>query len=207
MQSVRVITTAILISLFATAGWASERTYYRYVNESGVKVTLSGQLIERVPRQLTQAELQDRSSELAQERHKKEELRRLEEWDKSLMLRYSSTTDIEAAKKRTVSSVKVRISILKSNRQSVKSEIESEQARAANIERRGGDVPPELTSKIDVLLEEIKSIEDAIEVRQQEIEDLDKQFDRDIARFETLQERIELRSKARPVAKKKSYYY
>jgi phosphoenolpyruvate synthase/pyruvate phosphate dikinase len=219
----RLALVGTLSAVLSSAVVSDERTLYRYINEKGVKVivgslppkatplgydiiTLSGVLIERVPRQLTAAELSNKGNERNQQRLQEEEQRRLEEWDKSLMLRYSSTSDIKAGKDRAMSNVKVRISILKSNRQSVKSEIESEQARAANIERRNGKVPKAMTDKIDVLREEIKSIEDAISVRGQETEDIEKQFVRDVARFETLQERIELRNKARPTVERKSYY-
>ncbi|MCR8923764.1 hypothetical protein NO559_13365 [Dasania sp. GY-MA-18] len=201
----------------------STKTYYRYVNEKGVKVivdslppeaaplgydiiTVSGQLIERVPRQLTGQELLDKNNAQTQERLRKEEQRRLEEWDKSLMLRYSSIEDIEAARERAIQSVKVRISILKSNRSSVKSEIEREQARAADIERRNREVPQALVEKINVLLDEIQDIEDSITARENEVDAISARFVRDIDRFKTLQDRIHLRSQARPKAVRKSYY-
>tara|TARA_R110000868_G_scaffold179802_4_gene420210 strand:- start:61352 stop:61984 length:633 start_codon:yes stop_codon:yes gene_type:complete len=205
------------------ADTGSEKSYYRYVNEKGVQVivdylppeaaplgydviTVGGQLIKRVPRQLTGKELLDKNNVLTQERMREEEQRRLDEWDKSLMLRYSSIEDIEAARERAIQSVKVRVSILKSNRSSVKSEIEREQARAADIERGSREVPQPLLEKINVLHDEIKDIEDSISARENEVETIASRFARDIDRFKTLQDRIHIRSQARPKATKRSYY-
>jgi vacuolar-type H+-ATPase subunit I/STV1 len=168
-------------------------------------ITASGQLLERVPRQLTSQELLDKSTERNNERLRLEEQERLEAWDKSLMLRYSSIEDIDAALSRSLQSVKVRVSILKSNRSSVKSEIELEQSRAADIERRNNEVPQALMDKIDVLSDEIKDIEDSISSREHEMDNIESNFKRDVSRFETLQERINLRNQARPKDVKKRY--
>ena len=157
-------------------------------------------------RQLTEEELRSQSGELARERMREEEERRLKAWDQSLMLRYSSTEDIEAARERAIRSLHIRISILKSNRSSVKSEIELEQSRAADMERRGQDVPQALADKIMVLHDEIQDIESSIAARNHEAGDIKNSFQRDIERFATLQERIKLRSQARKQPSKKAYY-
>ena len=193
---------------------ADERFFYRYVNESGVQVindklppevvpsgydviSKSGALIKRVPRQLTEQELNNNNSAEAQEARRQYEARQLKAWDESLMLRYSSIKDIESARTRALRDLQIRISILKSNRLQVKSEIEREQKKAADIERVGRDVSPELLEKIDILLLEIEGIEDAIAVRNNEVEDLRAQYQRDIDRFMTLIDRVKLRSQSR----------
>ena len=218
--------TAILAlaTSFSLPVQGEEKTFYRYVNEKGVKVivdtlppeaaplgydiiTLTGRLIKHVPRQLTAEELADKSSELYQQRQQEQEQKRLEEWDNSLMLRYSTTADIEAAKTRALDSIKVRVGILKSNRVSVKSEIEREQARAADIERRGRQVPKAIIDKIAILQGEIEGIEQAIAQREEEVAAMAASFDRDIERFKTLEDQIELRNqtRARPSANR-AYY-
>lgn len=220
---IKVAILIVAMFLVAQMSMAEAKIYYRYVNESGNKVmvdqlppeavpkgydliTTDGTLIKRVPRQLSAAELQDQSSEAAQERMRKEEQERLKAWDKSLMLRYSSIEDIEAARERAVQSIQIRVSILKSNRASVKLEIEREQARAADIERQNREVPTALSEKISVLHDEIQDIEDSIEARGVEIEELKSRFQRDIERFATLQERVKLRSQARPQPSERTYY-
>lgn len=201
---------------------ASERFFYRYVNASGVKVindrlppevvprgydviSKTGMLIKRVPRQLTEQELQNNHSAEAEKARQEQEAKQLQVWDKSLMLRYSSVEDIEVARDRALRDLQIRIRILKSNRLQVKSEIEREQKKAADIERMGRDVAPELLEKIDILLQEIEGIEHAIAMRNDEAESLITEYQRDIDRFITLLDRVKLRSQSREQQKAQLY--
>ena len=160
-------------------------------------ISKNGTLIKRVPRQLTEQELQNNNTAEAQKARREDEAQQLKAWDESLMLRYSSIKDIEAARTRALRDLQIRISILKSNRLQVKSEIEREQKKAADIERMGRDVSEELLEKIDILRQEIDAIEDAITVRNNEADDLVEQYQRDIDRFMTLEDRVKLRSQSR----------
>lgn len=208
------LSVLLLAAVLATSALADERFFYRYVNEKGVQVindklppevvpsgydviSKSGTLIKRVPRQLTEQELQNNNTAEAQEARREYETQQLKVWDESLMLRYSSIKDIEAARTRALRDLQIRISILKSNRLQVKSEIEREQKKAADIERMGRDVSEELLEKIDILRQEIEAIEDAITVRNNEADDLVEQYQRDIDRFMTLEDRVKLRSQSR----------
>ena len=208
------LSVLLLTAVLAMNAFADERYFYRYVNEKGVQVindklppevvssgydviSKNGTLIKRVPRQLTEQELQNNNTAEAQEARREYEARQLKVWDESLMLRYSSVKDIEAARVRALRDIQIRISILKSNRLQVKSEIEREQKKAADIERMGRDVSDELLEKIDILRQEIEGIEDAITVRNNEADDLVEQYQRDIDRFMTLEDRVKLRSLSR----------
>lgn len=187
---------------------------YRYINENGVPViddrvppkfivngydildstTLS--VIKRIPRQLTEEELRLRNTDEARAQLKAEEEERMKAWDESLMVRYSSVTDIRAAQTRAVKDLQIRISILKSNLISIKSQIEREQQKAANFERRGQDVPKDLARNIQIMRQEIEDTEQSIAIRQQEVEEVRASYERDIDRFATLEDRVRLRSQA-----------
>lgn len=197
---------ACLVGPMASAGHV-----YRYTNDKGVPViddrvppefvprgydvldsaTLT--LIQRVPRQLTEEEMTLRNTEESRERLREEEERRLKAWDESLLLRYSSVDDIKAAQTRAVQDLQIRISILKSNLTSIKSQIEREQQKAADIERRGLNAPVELTKNIEILRQEIEDTEQSINVRRHEIEEVRASYDRDIERFKTLEDRVRMR--------------
>lgn len=213
MTKHRFVLALLLGGLTTTAISAEDKLYYRYTNTKGVVVivgklppeaaplgydviTRSGQVIERVPRQLTNQELLEKKGELARQQLRKKEVLRLAEWDKSLMLRYSSIADIEAARKRAKQSVKVRISILKSNRSAVKSEIERDQSQAADVERRNGEVPKALEDKIELLHLKIQDIGDSISAREDELTAIDRRLDLDISRFATLQDHIKMRNQS-----------
>ena len=213
MTKYRFVIALLLGGLSSAAISVEDKLYYRYTNTNGEIVivgklppeasplgydiiTPGGQVIEKVPRQLTDQELLQKKGELARQQLRKKEAHRLAQWDKSLMLRYSSIADIEAARKRAKQSVKVRISILKSNRSAVKSEIERDQSQAANIERHNGEVPKALEDKIKLLHLKIEDIGDSILAREDELTAIDKGSDLDISRFATLQDHIKLRNQS-----------
>lgn len=197
---------AAMLSQLAVAGQV-----YRYINDNGVPViddrvppkfvpkgyevldsaTLT--LIKRIPRQLSEEELRLRNTDEARARLKEEEESRLKAWDESLMVRYSSVADIKAAQERAVKDLQIRISILKSNLTSIKSQIEREQQKAADIERRGAQVPADLTRNIEIMRQEIEDTEQSIAIRLEEIADVEASFERDIERFATLEDRVRLR--------------
>lgn len=176
---------------------------YRYVDNKGVVsiddhvppeftkngydiMTPDGRVLETVPRQLTGVEGERKRAADA-------EAKRLQEWDKRLLLRYSSVDDITAARDRALREFDVRISILRSNLLSVKAQIESEQAKAADLERRGSAVPAAMSGNIDMLKRELADTEETIAQRSREKEDLRGKYQQDIERFTTLQDVVRYR--------------
>lgn len=201
-----LITLPLLVNLPAQAG----NELYRYLNDRGIPVIddnippemvgrgydvirPDGSLIKRVPRQLNAEELLLRNTDESRARLKEEEQLRLQAWDESLMLRYSDLDDIKAAQTRTMRDLKIRISILNSNLVAIKSQIEREQQKAADIERRGAIVPAELSRNIDILRLEIEDTEQSILVRKQEVESVRASYQRDMDRFKTLLGRVQMR--------------
>lgn len=159
---------------------------YDVLNEKGV-------VIKVVPRELTEQERQvvdaqqklDNAAEIEQER--------LRKWDESLLLRYSTIDDIEAARERTLANLRIRVSILKSNRRSLKQQVENYQAQAADLERSGQEVDVVQLRAIEDLQGEIAATDRAVAEREREIKDVSGAFQGDIERFTMLLEVVELR--------------
>ena len=116
-------------------------------------------------------------------------------WDETLLLRYSTIEDIEAAKERALRDLRIRVSILKSNTRSLKQQVENYQTVAADIERSGGTVDQSRLETIEELQSEIAIIERSIIDRQAEVERVQKGFQLDLDRFEVLLEVVALRRK------------
>jgi predicted nucleic acid-binding Zn-ribbon protein len=114
-------------------------------------------------------------------------------WDESLLLRYSSVQDIEVAKVRALNDIKVRISILKSNLSTIKQQILKNQSEAAELERRGQDVPEALMETLASLRREVTTTEQHINSRTLELDSVANNYERDKARFAHLQEQVEKR--------------
>ena len=81
---------------------------YEVLNAQGV-------VVEVVPRQLSAEELQNKDLVERLQQDAEVERARLAEWDKFLLLRYSSVEDIDAAQERALRELKIRLSIFASN--------------------------------------------------------------------------------------------
>jgi hypothetical protein len=208
----RFITAIILTALLLPSlSWAADdkattREYYRYRDSKGVMkisqgippesskmgydiITADGTLIKQVPRELTKEELKAGGAEAnrrAAEAQAKQQLKN----DQALLRRYSTPADIEAARKRAINDIIIRIGIINSNFMSLKAQIEREQTRAANLERSGQPVPEELADNIKALTAEVDETERTIEQRRLEIKQEEKNYDEDAQRLKFLLDRI-----------------
>ena len=203
--SFALVTVATLLSPVALAA-----SLYRYTNEEGVTVVdyqvpaayvgkgyeilnKDGVVVEVVPRELTGEEKKVRNAQQELEFEARAEERRLREWDESLLLRYSTIEDIEAARERALRDLRIRLSILKGNKRSLKQQVESYQAQAADLERSGREVDVARISAIEDIQAEIATTDRSINDRAEEIELVSAAYQKDIERFKQLVEVVELR--------------
>ena len=92
-----------------------------------------------------------------------------------------------------MSDLKIRVSILKSNRRSLRQQVENAQARVAATERSGVEPQPVDLENIKLLQREIESTDDKITTRAAQITEMTALYQRDIDRFEQLQDVVRLR--------------
>ncbi len=183
---------------------------YRYTNAQGNKViayqvppeavangyevlSSTGALISVVPRQLSEDERRNMDAQERLEREAAEEQERLRKWDESLLLRYSTIEDIEAARSRALQELRISVSILKGRLRSLKQQVENYQAVAADLERLGREVDADVLNSISDLRGQIESTERDISERQLEIAAVDESYDRDVERFSSLLDIVEMR--------------
>lgn len=199
LKNLLLITLVIMVS--GTAMLASaDRKLFRYKDKNGTVVIndvmppeyakggydiLSelGQVLEVVPRQLSQYERDNLSSEEARRQNAIKEEEKLRAWDESLLMRYSDIADIEYARDRQIKELEIRLSILNGNLLATKSQIERQRAKAADMERQGRKVPETLTESIAARTLEIDRVELSIEQREKEIDEIKASYLRDIERF------------------------
>ena len=183
---------------------------YRYTNDDGVTVVdyrvpadyigrgyevlnKDGVVIEVVPRELTDEEKSELNVQQRLESDARAEERRLREWDESLMLRYSTVEDIEAAQDRALRDLRILLSILKGNKRSLEQQVENYQAQAADLERSVRSVDVARISAIEDIQAEIAVTDRSINDRVREIEEVSAAYQRDIDRFQQLLEVVALR--------------
>lgn len=192
----------LLAADIAIAGDVATKTFYRYRNDRGVLViddnvppelakngydlvTINGTVIETVAPALTEEQIAAKE----QERLRAEEAARIREWEVSLLRRYRSTAEIEAARDRVLSEFQNQIEILRGNLNSQRAQIEVQQQRAADLERRGRPVYESILNNISALQKEMQTTEDTIALRQKEIANVRAEFDADIAQFKKMMAR------------------
>lgn len=183
---------------------------YRYINAEGNPVIAyqvppeyvangyevlspSGVVIDVVPRQLSETQQRTLDKRQLTQREAAAEAERLRDWDESLLLRYSTVADIEAARERALRDLRIRVSVLKSKQRSLKQQIEKNQALIADQERLGNDISPMYFKAINDLRSELVSTERAIEDRYAEIAVQNASYDADVERFTRLLDLVELR--------------
>jgi len=204
----------VLLALFAIESLAQaragvqQRQLYRYVDDRGVTVIdfhippehahrgyqvlgTGGRVIDEIPPNLSPEEraAQVGTAETANERADRELRERKR--DESLLLRYSTVADIEAAQDRSLRELRVRINIERSNIRSLRQQIENEQAAAADLERRGVEVPVENLLNIRKLQVDLERTERSITEREREIESTMASYAADAARFRELAPLVE----------------
>lgn len=205
----RWVLWVVIIVMGAPQLWAGA-LYYRYPSTNGTIVIDSSVPPEAVPRgydvirvdgsvvrtvapQLSAAERKARGLELEVAAARAEADAKNRKWNESLLLRYSSVQDIDVAKVRAINDIKVRISILESNLSVIKQQILSNQSEAAELERRGQEVPEALMNTLASLRREVTTTEQHISGRVQDLDEVAINYERDKARFAHLQSKAEKR--------------
>ncbi len=190
---------ALFLGVASSVALAAERVFYRYTNEDGVRVinnsippeyaqkgyevvNMSGHVLKTVEPAVA-------PEDAARANAEREERERLAAWDADLLRRYSSIKDIEAAKTRRLRDLETNLSILRSNIANLQTQIRAEQAKAADLERKGRQVPQSVLVKISNLQIEVEDARAQVEVRLKDYDAVAARFDRDIERFKTIQAR------------------
>ncbi len=200
----------IIIAVVALSQATIADNLYRYKNEAGGTVVDwqvpvefiakgyeildgNGTVVEIVPRQLTVEEMNDLDLVAKVKQDAVAEKQRLAEWDRQLLLRYSTVDDIEAAHQRALSELKIRLSILTSNQRSLKARLESYLARVAEAERRGREAGDADLNSIAAIRREIETNAKAISEQRLQSDAVTASFQQDKERFAQIQDVVLLR--------------
>lgn len=194
-------TTSSAIALLAALGilvsTGAQAGMYRYKDENGQLVISNtipqeatkrgyeilgnnGRVVETVAPAPTEEEVAAR--EAKKERERQAELQRQE--DKKLLDRYSHPNQAVRAMHRKVREMEGIIQLKRGNISVISSQLDSEQSRAADLERSGRDVPEASLDKIRRLESQIDDIEQEIADQRRQIEDMKNLFKADIKRLE-----------------------
>ncbi|MTI64142.1 DUF4124 domain-containing protein [Methylophaga sp.] len=188
---------------------------YRYPDENGV-LTLSRslppeaaqkgydiiddktmRLIERVSPAPTEDEIEALKAEQAREAERQrqqalearqdEEARQKQyQYDRTLLLTYSTEADLIAARDRDIGYRQEQIDLLSAKLPKLQQRLETVQKEAAERELSGGKITTNMQKRLDAAQEEIRVRKQAMEKYQAEIEKLRVQYQQDLERFRRL---------------------
>jgi len=200
MRNLRLCSILFLVAALSAGKLAADepgQVYYRYTNENGVRVledrippryvsqgyevvTINGRVIREVPPAPSEEEAKRREEQQRAQRER-------ENANRELRRRYSTVNDIREAKRRNLAELQGNINILESNLANVRLQIRDLEQRAASRERSGQDVSGSTLDNLATLQTEVIELQMQIEQREQEYDEVDARFDRDIERFKQMQ--------------------
>lgn len=197
----RLTRFSIAVTAVATLMSASiaEATMYRYTDENGQVVisntipqeatkrgydilNKNGRVVETIAPEPTEEEIAAREAE----EQRQEEAARQRELDRKLLERYSHPDEVVRAMHRKIRELQGLNQLKRGNISVIVSQLDSEQSRAANLERSGRDIPEATLEKIRRLEAQIRDIEREINSQNADIKALRERFEADIERLEEI---------------------
>ncbi|MBY6221633.1 DUF4124 domain-containing protein [Marinobacter nauticus] len=192
-----VVAGVAAFGLLFAAG--AQATMYRYTDENGRLVisntipqeatkrgydilSNNGRVVETVAPAPTAEEIAAREAE--KERQKQLEIQ--QEQDRLLLKRFSHPDQAVRAMHRKIRELEGIIQLKRGNISVISSQLDSEQSRAADMERAGRDIPETTLEKIRRLEAQIRDIEREISAQRQDIGEMKRAYEEDIKRLEEI---------------------
>lgn len=176
--------------------------YFRYLNENGTKVIASSIPPEAVPRGYEIINSSGEVIDVIAPAPKKEDLAQvakeiaiLEKFD-ILARRYSSESDIFAARDRQVAHLDANIKILQGNINTLNSQLDDLMQRAANYERQGKKIPEFVFENIEKVKSEIATTKRMLTSREQDHKEIFDDYQKDVDLFKEGKKLLEKRATA-----------
>lgn len=195
---------AVILCFLSSVVWAANGKFYRYVEADGTTVIKStitperaalgydvldarGRLLDTIAPALTGDELADYLRQQEQQVQEQQLTEQQEEYDISLLQRYSFVSDIEAEQQRQVAQLNTRSAILRGNLASFRSDLEKTYEQVASYERQSKAVPDNLKKRVSNLEEKISATEDMLKLQAKEVEAVEREYQKAIERFTQLE--------------------
>lgn len=146
-----------------------------------------GMVIGHVDRAPTAEELARKKAAEAARQARKDAIEQQKQADMNLLRLYAAPEDVERARQRKADEVDSYIQLQRRRIADLQAKLEKSQGQAANIERRGRDVPADMRLEIVELQNAIRDSEKNIDDRQQEIITATREFADQYERVRILQ--------------------
>lgn len=201
-QTFRQLT--LVLALLTASGAQAERTF-KWVDEEGnihygdrvpmqystqerKEINQQGRTLKVYETPKTSEEIaeQKRLAAIAAEEKKRQEAQA--EIDRILLATYSSAADIEMMRDSRVASIEELIQLTDSRISSLQNRLEGLNQESRDYEARGKPVPKYVEHQTESIRNQISQNQTFIEAKQKEMEDIQKTFAADIARYREIQD-------------------
>lgn len=147
----------------------------------------AGLVLKKVPPAPTAEELAARRAEEKAKKIRRERIVVQRKSDMDLLRLYAKPEDVERSRKRKADEIESYIQLQRRRIIDLESKLELSQGDAANIERRGVEIPVDLRLEIAQLQNRIRESHENIKARQQEMIDSTRAYSEDYERVRILQ--------------------
>jgi hypothetical protein len=194
LRLIPVVILSFLLSTVAYSAPTGSGKLYRYKDDNGVVVIRSILPSEQIKHGY---EILDRNgkvikvipseSEIASQQESVRKKKEQDDYDLSLLRRYSFVKDIEEERRRKITELSNRLNVLKGNLTGVRAELENAYVIVADSERGGKEVDPVQKKRIQKLEEQITVTEQQIKHNEEDIRRREAEYARAMVRFRELQ--------------------
>lgn len=146
-----------------------------------------GMVIRQVPPAPTAAELAQRKAEEAAKKARQDAITQQRDNDMNLLRLYAKPADVERARQRKADEVESYVQLERRRITDLQDKLQKVEGQAANIERRGQEVPADMRLEIVQLQNGIRDSENNINTRQAEMAEITRQFADQYERVRILQ--------------------
>ena len=161
----------------------------RYVKNGYAILSLSGRVLEVVPRALSDREIRERDRKLAAEERIAAQRREREIADENLMRLYATPGDVIRARDAKISSIDSLIKTQEGTIQRLQSQKRQQESALADIERAGGVIGKDRLARIRTIDSRIAQVESEIRKKEAEKGTLNISYAEDLKRVKELYER------------------
>ena len=193
---------AFVLAIAATPSYAAKKMYRFNVNGDVIIkdyvpaeyshlaydiLNSRGMVIGHVDRAPTDEELQAKRAAEAREQARQQATAERKEEDMRLLRLYASPNDVERARQRRADEVSSYIGLQRRRITELEEKLSRAETQAANIERKGQEVPADLREEIAVLQGAIRDSQNTIKDRQQEMIRITQEYASEFERLRVLQ--------------------
>tara|TARA_Y100000590_G_scaffold250478_2_gene281381 strand:+ start:11706 stop:12377 length:672 start_codon:yes stop_codon:yes gene_type:complete len=199
----RAVVGIVAISLALVAGPGYAKKMYRFKVDGAVIIkdyvpseyshlgydvlNSKGMVIDRVERAPTPEELKEKRAQEARAEARRQAMEKRKEEDRRLLRLYASPEDVERARQRRVEEVNSYIGLQRRRITELQEKLERSEGQAANIERKGREVPADLRLEIAQLQAAIRDAQNTIKDRQEEMIKITQEYASEYERIRVLQ--------------------